>query len=143
MVPDRLDADGDGPRLSTPARAALGVAGLVVVVAVLAAGAAGLIVAVSAVAVVAGLVALLRIPSAPPRRPALRPGPPVDNAPYRSYRAVLEALSWAEVSPRHYDLVTRPVFIRMLATRLADRHRVDLAADPGAARALVGEDVWR
>jgi hypothetical protein len=142
VVPDRVDPDGDEPRLSTPARAALGVAALVVVIAVFAAGAAGLIVAVSAVAVVAGLVALLRIPSAPPRRPALRPGPPVDNAPYRSYRAVLEALSWAEVSPRHYDLVTRPVFTRLLASRLADRHRVDLAADPGAARALVGEDVW-
>ena len=62
-----------------------------------------------------GRVALSRVPAAPePRRPR-RPGPPVENAPFRSYRQVAEALSWAEVSPRHYDLVTRPLLVRLLA----------------------------
>ena len=140
---DARDGDDETERrLGTAARAALGAAALVVVVAVFAAGAAGLVVAASAVSVVAGLVAVLRIPSAPPRRRAQRPGPPVDNAPYRSYRAVLEALSWGEVSPRHYDVVTRPVLTRVLESRLADHHRVDLRADPRAARDLVGADVW-
>jgi hypothetical protein len=46
------------------------------------------------------------------------------------------------VSPRHYDLVTRPLLVQLLSSRLADHHRVDLAADPEAAKALVGEDLW-
>ena len=74
-----------------------------------------------------------RCPGSRPRRTraaACRPGPPVENAPFRSYRQVAEALSWAEVSPRHYDLVTRPLLVQLLAARLADHHRVDLAADP-------------
>jgi hypothetical protein len=82
------------------------------------------------------------VPAAPPPRHPRPAGPPVENAPYRSYRQVSEALSWASVSPRHYDLVTRPVLVQLLSSRLADHHRVDLAADPEAARALVGEDLW-
>ena len=105
-------------------------------------GAAGLLVSVSVVAVAAAAVALSRVPAAPEPRRRPRPGPPVDNAPFRSYRQVAEALSWADVSPRHYDLVTRPLLVRVLTTRLADRHRIDLATDPEAARRLVGDDVW-
>ncbi len=105
-------------------------------------GWAGLLAALSATAVVTGAVALATVPAAPEPRPRRRPAPPVDNAPFRSYRQVAEALSWAEVSPRHYDLGTRPVLVRLLAARLADRHGVDLAADRDAARALVGDDVW-
>lgn len=122
--------------------AAAGAAVLVVAIAVSAFGAAGLVVSLSAIAVVAATAALSRVPAAPlpPARP--RPGPPVENAPFRSYRQVAEALSWAEISPRHYDLVTRPLLQQVLASRLADRHRVDLATDPEAARRLVGDDVW-
>lgn len=105
-------------------------------------GWAGLLGALSFVAVLVGIAALSRVPAAPPPRPAPRPGPPVENAPFRSYRQVAEAMSWAEVSPRHYDLGTRPVLARLLAARLADHHGVDLTADPAAARALVGEEVW-
>jgi len=68
---------------------------------------------------------------------------PVEHAPYASFRQVAEQLSWAQVSPRHYDLVTRPLLIQLLASRLADRHRIDLAKEPARARAVVGEDVWR
>ena len=46
-------------------------------------------------AVVAATVALLRVPAAPPPRPPRPAGPPVENAPFRSYRQVSEALSWA------------------------------------------------
>ena len=122
--------------------AAAGAAVLVVAIAVSAFGAAGLVVSLSAIAVVAATVALSRVPAAPVPPPRPRPGPPVENAPFRSYRQVAEALSWAEISPRHYDLVTRPLLQQVLASRLADHHRVDLATDPEAARRLVGDDVW-
>jgi hypothetical protein len=105
-------------------------------------GWAGLLGSLSVVAVGASVVALSRVPAAPAPPPPPRPGPPVENAPFRSYRQVTEAMSWAEVSPRHYDLGTRPVLVRLLAARLADHHGIDLAADPAAARRLVGEDVW-
>jgi hypothetical protein len=94
------------------------------------------------VAVVGTVVALSRVPAAPTPRRTSRPGPPVENAPFRSYRQVAEAMSWAEVSPRHYDLGTRPVLVRLLAARLSDHHGIDLTADPEAARRLVGDDVW-
>jgi hypothetical protein len=55
---------------------------------------------------------------------------------------VSERLSWAQVSPRHYDMVTRPLLVRLLASRLSDRHGVDLYRSPEAARALVGDDLW-
>lgn len=122
--------------------AAVGAAVLVVAIAVSAFGAAGLVVSVSAVAVVSVAAALSRVPAAPVPRARNRPGPPVENAPFRSYRQAAEALSWAEMSPRHYDLVTRPLLQQVLASRLADHHRVDLATDPEAARRLVGDDVW-
>ncbi len=123
-------------------RPAVAVAVAAVAIAVGIAGAAGLIVSVSVIALAAAAVAMARVPAAPDpvRRP--RPGPPVENAPFRSYRQVAEALSWAEVSPRHYDLVTRPLLVQLLASRLADHHRVDLALDRTAARRLVGDDLW-
>ena len=46
------------------------------------------------------------------------------------------------MSPRHYDVVTRPLLTRLAAARLADRHRVDLWSDPAGARAVLGDDVW-
>ena len=141
-MPDIDYDDERRPGGATPARVAVGAAVFVVVVAVGAFGAAGLLVSVSLVAVSVAAVALTRIPAAPVVHRRSRPAPPVADAPFRSYRAVAEALSWADVSPRHYDLVTRPLLVQLLASRLADRHRVDLATDPGAARRLVGEEVW-
>ena len=73
------------------------------------------------------------------QRPA---GPPVENAPFRSYRQVAEALSWASVSPRHYDLVTRPLLVRLLASRLADRHGSTWPPTRRPPAALVGDDIW-
>jgi hypothetical protein len=138
-----LDAHiDDDERRGRGTRVALGAAVVLVVVAVSAFGVAGLLVALSLLAVVGAAVALLRVPGAPPPRHQRPAGPPVENAPFRSYRQVAEALSWAAVSPRHYDLVTRPLLVQLLASRLADHHRVDLAADPEAARRLVGDDLW-
>jgi hypothetical protein len=137
------DEEGDGSvSLGRRVRVALAVALVVVVLALATAGPAGLLVALSAAAVGAVLVLSLRLPGPPPRRGRGRPGPPVDNAPFRAYRKVADQLSWAAVSPRHYDMITRPLLIQLAASRLADRHRVDLRADPAAARAILGEDVW-
>lgn len=128
--------------LSTRARLLLGTGTAVVVVATAAAGAAGLMVSLSVLAAVAAVVLPLTLPGATPARSSRRPGPGVGNAPYRAYRQVAEQLSWADVSPRHYDLVTRPLLARLAAARLADRRRVDLWSEPEAARAVLGADVW-
>jgi hypothetical protein len=135
------DAEPAG-RLSTTARTLLSLSLVLLVGAVIGAGAAGLLVAVSVLAAVAVLVLALRLPGGPVPRARRRPGPPVDNEPYRAYRQVAEQLSWAAVSRRHYDLATRPLLTQLAAARLADRHRIDVWADPDAARAVVGEDVW-
>ena len=142
-MPDQFDEEDEGAAGEQRARrVAVVAAACLVAVATAVFGWAGLIGALSLVAVVGAVVALSRVPAAPtPRRPS-RPGPPVENAPFRSYRQVAEAMSWAEVSPRHYDLGTRPVLVRLLAARLSDHHGIDLAADPEAARRLVGDDVW-
>jgi hypothetical protein len=105
-------------------------------------GVAGLLATMSVVAVATGAVALAGVPRAPTPRRRPRPGPPVENVPFRSYRQVAESLSWAEVSPRHYDLVTRPLLVQLMTSRLADHHRIDLATDRDAAHRLVGDDVW-
>ncbi len=140
--PDRYPDDDEaiGGRRSTQVLIAGAASGVAVATAIF--GWAGLLAAVSLVAVAAATAALSRVPAAPTPRQSPRPGPPVQNAPFRSYRQVAEAMSWAEVSPRHFDLGTRPVLVRLLATRLADHHGVDLAADPDAARRLVGDEVW-
>jgi hypothetical protein len=138
------DDDGAGTGgLSRAARLVGGVGLAVVLVAVAVAGAAGLLVSLSAVAVLTTLVLALRTPGAPPPPRRRRPGPRVENAPFRAYRQVAEALSWAAVSPRHYDVVTRPLLTGLAASRLQDRHRVDLYADPAAARAVLGAEVWQ
>jgi hypothetical protein len=136
------EADERGGRVRA-VRVVVAIALLVTVVSVATAGPAGLLVALSAAAVTTALVLTVRLPGAPPPRPRRRAAPPVDNAPFRSYRRVADQLSWASVSPRHYDKVTRPLLTQLAAARLADRHRVDLHADPAAARSIVGEDVWR
>ena len=122
---------------------AAGAAAVVVVASSVAvAGAAGLLVALSVLAVVTTAVLVLLVPGAPLRHRPRRPGLPVEDAPYRAYRQVAEQLSWAAVSPRHYDVVTRPLLVRLAASRLADRHRVDLHTEPARSRELLGEDVW-
>jgi hypothetical protein len=142
---DAQDASDEEPagRFPLVQRIATGVAVVLVVIAVLVAGAAGLLVALSVLTGLAVVGLVLLLPAAPaPRRPG-KPGPPVENAPYGSFREVAERLSWAAVSPRHYDVVTRPLLSQLAAARLADHHRVDLYAEPDRARALLGDDVWR
>jgi len=118
------------------------VSGIAVITAYSVAGFAGLVVVLSALAVLGLLLLALGVPTAParPRRRRRRTQP--NDAPYPTFQQVSEQLSWAEVSPRHYDMVTRPLLVRLLASRLSERHGVDLHRDPEQARAIVGDDLW-
>lgn len=120
----------------------LSVTAIGVVLAYALAGLGGLLVALSVVAVVGLLATLLAVPAAPPLRRRPRRPVPHENAAFRSYRRVADLLSWATVSPRHYDVVTRPLLQRLLAARLAERHGIDPHRSPDAARDLVGAELW-
>jgi hypothetical protein len=106
------------------------------------AGFAGLVVALSALAVLGLLILALGVPAAPVRRRRRRRRLPPNDSPYPTFQQVSEQLSWAAVSPRHYDMVTRPLLVRLMASRLADRHGIDLHRSPEQARSVVGEDLW-
>lgn len=105
---------------------------------------AGLVVVFSGIAVLGLLILAVGVPAAPAgaRRRRRRSTPGFSDAPYPTFQQVGEQLSWAQVSPRHYDMVTRPLLARLLAARLLDRHGVDLHREPERARAVVGEDLW-
>ena len=100
-----------------------------------------LVISLSAVAVLGLLVAGLGLPGGTPRTRPLRRLPSFDD-PYPTFQRVTEQLSWSQVSPRHYDLVTRPLLVRLMSSRLAEHHGIDLARSPEAARAVVGDDLW-
>ncbi|WUI02694.1 hypothetical protein OHR68_13090 [Spirillospora sp. NBC_00431] len=116
-------------------------------------GAVHIVAGTPAVLALAAGLAVLGLLAARARIPApLSPSRPaghrtLDDEPdelreYPSYRRVREAVSWAPVSARHYDTVTRPLLVRLLSAALAERHGVDLHREPARARELVGEDVW-
>jgi len=88
------------------------------------------------------MAAPARVPAAPPVQRRVPRAVPVGNGPYRSFRRVDDRLSWAHVSHRHYDVVTRPLLQRLMASRLAERHGIDVHRSPEAAQRAVGEDVW-
>jgi len=123
-------------------RALAGAAVLALVLTYALAGLGGLVLALSLLTVCGTIVASAGVAGAPTITAAARPPEPRPNVPFRTYRQVAEQLSWATVSPRHYDVVTRPLLQRLMVSRLTERHRVDAERDAAAARALVGEDVW-
>jgi hypothetical protein len=63
-------------------------------------------------------------------------------ADFPAFLKISSDLSWASVSRWHYDHGARQLLIRVMRAALAERHRLDLAADPARARQLVGEDIW-
>ena len=137
--PRRLGAALREPRTL---RALAGAAVLALVLTYALAGLGGLVLALSLLTVCGTIAASVGVAAAPAVPTTARPPKPRPNVPFRTYRQVAEQLSWATVSPRHYDVVTRPLLQRLMVSRLAERHRVDAERDVGAARALVGEDVW-
>lgn len=105
-------------------------------------GFAGLVVSLSVLAVLGLLTLALGVPAAPARRRRRRRPLASFDEPYPTFQHVSEQLSWAQVSPRHYDMVTRPLLVRLLASRLSDHHGIDLYRSPDRAREVVGDDLW-
>ena len=123
-------------------RALLAAVALVLVVTYSLAGLGGVLVALTAITVGSVLAAPVAVPAAPALRGRHRAPVPMANAPFRSYCQVAEQLSWASVSPRHYDMACRPLLQQLMTSRLAERHGIDVSRSPGSARSLLGEDVW-
>ena len=123
-------------------------------------GQLGLVITADALAALALLVALAGTPSGVRERGVLRPvaawargawrrirhrrtaPPAVQPSDFPSYAKISSDLGWAPVSEWHYDHGLRPLLSRLFESALAERHRVDLTADPERARSLVGDDVW-
>jgi hypothetical protein len=123
------------------AAAVAGLAGLAAAYAV--AGPRGAVVAGTILAAGAVLAARAALPPGPRhgirRRAAAAE---VQAADFPGYRRIAGDLSWATTSRRHYDRIARPMLGRLLGAALAERHRVDVARQPDAARRLFGEDLW-
>ncbi len=151
-------------------RAVLGAAWRVAVVTVAAFGALaaafavsgqlGLVITADCLAALALLAALARTPGGVRERDVLRPVAAwargawqriwprrvapgaVQPSDFPAYAKISSDLGWAPVSEWHYDHGLRPLLSRLLESVLAERHRVDLSADPERARSVVGDDVW-
>lgn len=106
------------------------------------AGSVGIFIAISTGFVVALLAAASRLPRTPRRRRGARRSVTFANAAFPAYRKIEDTLFWAPVSARHFDRAVRPMLSRLLAATLAQRHGIDMAADPDAARDAIGADLW-
>ncbi len=133
---------------------------LILVASVGFAGPLGLVIAADCLAGLALLFLLTRTPQGSPghtvqavaallRRvtggrfpPGRRRGPTVQPSEFPTFLKISSDLSWAAVSRWHYDHGTRPLLTRVMQAALADRHQLDLAADPQRARRLIGDDLW-
>jgi hypothetical protein len=123
-------------------------------------GQLGLVIAADCLAALALVIALARTPGGARERGVLRPvvararaawqrirprraaPAAVRSSDFPAYAKISSDLSWAPVSQWHYDHGLRPLLSRLLESVLAERHRVDLTADPARARSLVGDDIW-
>jgi hypothetical protein len=120
----------------------------------------GLVVAADCLAGLGLIIALIAVPRGGREPPARRPPStrarlrwarlwrrldapaPVQAADFPSYAKISSDLGWAPVSQWHYDHGVRPLLVRLMASALAEHHRVDAAKDPARARQLVGDEVW-
>jgi len=123
-------------------------------------GQLGLVIAADGLAALALVIALVSTPGGAPERDVLRPvtawaqvawqriwpqrAEPTGVRPsdFPAYAKISSDLGWAPVSRWHYDYGLRPLLSRLFESVLAERHRVDLTADPERARSLVGDDIW-
>jgi hypothetical protein len=150
-----------------PVRATLWRVALVTVTAIAALAAAftvsgqlGMVIAADCLAALALVIALASTPGGVRERGVLRPvaiwarsmqhriwprqeaAAAVRPSDFPAYAKISSDLGWAPVSEWHYDHGIRPLLIRLFESVLAERHRVDLTADPDRARSVVGNDVW-
>ena len=108
-----------------------------------AAGPAGLVFVATLLGAVAVVAAWAALPAPLPRRrrPRRATGR-TTGADFSSYQDIRGRVSWGAVGRRHFDTAMRPLLYRLFAARAADRHRVDVASDPAAARRLLGPWMW-
>ena len=153
---------GQRARLGTAWRVAVvTVAALAALAAALAvSGQLGLVITADGLAALALLVALAGTPGGVAERDVLRPVAAWAQGAWRlirprraahavvrpsdlpAYAKISSDLGWAPVSQWHYDHGLRPLLSRLFESVLAERHRVDLTADPERARSVVGDDIW-
>jgi hypothetical protein len=123
-------------------------------------GQLGLVITADGLAALALVVALVGTPGGVRERDVLRPvaawargawqriwrrraaRATVQPSDFPAYAKICSDLGWAPVSQWHYDHGLRPLLSRLFESVLAERHRVDLTADPERARSVVGDDVW-
>jgi hypothetical protein len=123
-------------------------------------GQLGLVITADGLAALALLVALAGTPGGVRERDVLRPvaawargawrrirprraSPAVVRpSDFPAYAKISSDLGWAPVSRWHYDHGLRPLLSRLFESVLAERHRMDLTADPERARSVVGDDIW-
>ncbi|HEV2451550.1 MAG TPA: hypothetical protein VGS62_06460 [Streptosporangiaceae bacterium] len=146
-------ADGE-VELAGRSRRLLGAIGVALVVAAagglaaayVAGGPAGMVTAGTAVAVLALLATRAALPAGEGAHRFVRRNRPRrkddDAESFPAYRKIYADLGWAATSRRHYDHGVRPLLVRLLAARLAERYGLDARARPGQARALIGSDLW-
>jgi hypothetical protein len=106
------------------------------------AGTLGVFVVISAGFVLGILAIRSQLPRGPRRPRRRRPPVPFLNADFPAYRRIEDTLFWSPVSARHFDHAVRPLLSRLLAAVLAERHGVDMTADPVSAKAAIGADLW-
>jgi hypothetical protein len=147
--------------LATARVAVVAVAALLILGASLAvSGQLGLVIAVDCLAALALVIALASTPGGVRERDVLRPAvawaraiqhriwsrhavpAAVRPSDFPAYSKISSDLGWAPVSRWHYDHGIRPLLSRLFESALAERHRVDLTADPARARSVVGDDIW-
>lgn len=61
---------------------------------------------------------------------------------FESLSGLEHSLSWGSVDVERYEARVRPQLVRLAEDRLRQRHGVDLAGQPEAARRIVGEPLW-
>lgn len=127
-------------RVAWAAAASL-VAAVLMLGSVLLAGTAGLMVAAVAVSAAVLVAARARL-GTDDASPARRPSVAWELKPFAAYRRIGSLLLSSTWSGWHYDRGVRPLLQRLAAAILAERRRVDLYADPPAARALIGDELW-
>ncbi|MGW0230328.1 hypothetical protein ACWDWO_18600 [Actinopolymorpha singaporensis] len=113
----------------------------------------GLLLGLTVMAVFEVLGALLRLqgPERPRRRPLwdwLRRLPfprrrrRSSAGSFPAYERIVADIGWARFSRRDFDVGLRERLLAAASVRLAEGHGVDLAANPEAARRLLGEEAW-
>ncbi len=116
---------------------------VLIVAGTLAAGPVGLLLATSVIGAI--VVLRLRVIIAEPEARDL-PTLPWSRRPQAAvlpgFTRTVGSVEWGLVSAFDFDTSLRPRLARVAGARLADRHGVDMAAQPAAAARLLGAEAW-